>query len=359
MAKRPKRTRKPLHVALVYNAASAILPETPEDRGSTDDLKKMIRHIGRALRSLGHRVTILPLAEDLFAFHRKLRRLNPDVVFNQYDDVVHGVFYEMLFAALVEMMGFRMTGSSALALGLSRYKHTTSKLLDGMGIPVPPCTEVLEKISDVDKHQWKFPLIVQPCHEDAGIGLNRDSVVHSKKALRNQVRYVLQEYKQPALVQLFLPGREFNVGIIGGKRIRLMPLAEVHYHDMPPEIPPIMSYAAKWIENSVEYKKTSIICPAKKVEPQLARQLYTIAMRAFRAIGAWGYGRVDMRLDEDGNPYVLEVNCNASLEYGIGLARSAKRAGIRYPQLLQMIIDAAMEDPPHKVSVPVQSLGHS
>ncbi len=351
MAKQFKRTRKHLHIALVYNSASGLVTDTPEDRGSTADLRKMIHHIGRALRTLGHRVTILPLADDLFSFHRKLRRLGPDVVFNQYDDVVHGVFYEMLFAAIVEMMGFRITGSPALALGLSRYKHTTATLLHGLGIPIPPCTEVLEKIGDVDQHKWKFPLIVQPCHEDAGIGLNRDSVVRTKKALRDQVRYILHEYKQPALVQLFLPGREFNVGIIGGKRVQVMPLAEVLYKDMPPDIPPIMSYAAKWIENSVEYKKTSIVCPAKNVQPQLAQQLNTIALRAFRAIGAWGYGRVDMRLDEEGNPYVLEVNCNASLEEGIGLARSAKKAGIRYPQLLQMVIDAALESRPHKAGV--------
>ncbi len=358
MAYRTKRSRKPLHVVLVYNAASCLVPDSPEDRGSTADLRKMIRHMGRALRSLGHRVTILPLADDLFTFHRKLRRLEPDVIFNQYDDVVHGVFSEMLFAAIVQMMGFRITGSPALALGLSRYKHTTSKLLHGLGIPIPPCTEVLEKVSDVDKHEWRFPLIVQPSHEDAGIGLDRNSVVRTKKALRNQVRHVLREYKQPALVQLFLPGREFNVGIVGGKRTRLMPLAEVRYEEMPPEIPPIMSYAAKWIENSLEYKKTSIICPTV-VEPELARELNDIAIRAFRAVRAWGYGRVDIRLDEEGIPRVLEVNCNASLEEGIGLARAAKRAGIKYPQLLQMIIDAALEGPPYDVGTPVQPLEHA
>jgi D-alanine-D-alanine ligase len=355
MVYRSKQSRKSLHIALVYNAASGLVPDTPEDRGSTADLLKMIRHMGRALRSLGHKVTILPLANDLFAFQRRLRRLCPDVVFNQYDDVVHGAFYEMRFAAIVRMIGFPITGSPALALGLSRSKHTTASLLHGLGIPIPPCTQLLEKVSDVDRHEWKFPLIVQASQEHAGIGLDRNSVVRSKKALRQQVRHILQNFHQPALVQLFLPGREFNVGIIGGKRLRLMPLAEVHYDDMPPEIPPIMSYAAKWIENTLEYKKTSILCPAT-VEPDLARQLNDIAMRAFRAVRAWGYGRVDIRLDESGSPRVLEVNCNASLEDGIGLARSAKRAGIKYPQLLQMVIDAALEGPPYDVTIPMQPL---
>jgi D-alanine-D-alanine ligase len=133
----------------------------------------------------------------------------------------------------------------------------------------------------------------------------------------------------------------------------VLPLAEVCYEDLPPEIPPIMSYAAKWIETSVEYKKTRVICPAV-VEPALARQISDIALRAFRAVQAWGYGRVDIRLDEAGTPRVLEVNCNASLEEGVALARSADRAGISYPQLLQMIIEAALEGPPYDVSVPMR-----
>ncbi len=350
MPNRSRRSCKSLHVALVYNADAGIIPDTPEDRGSTADLRHMIRDMARVLRSLGHRVTVLPLAHDLFAFQRKLRHLDPDVVFNQYDDVVHGALYEMRFAAMVRMMGFPLTGSPALALGLSRYKHMSASLLHGTGIPIPPCTELLERVGDVDRHEWRFPLIVQPSQEHAGIGLDRDSIVRSKKALRQQVRRIVQTYNQPALVQLFLPGREFNVGIVGGKRARVMPLAEVNYEELPADIPPIMSYAAKWIETSVEYKKTSVICPAA-VEPELARQISDIAMRAFRAVRAWGYSRVDIRLDEAGLPRVLEVNCNASLEEGVALARSADKAGISYPQLLQMILSAALEGPPYDVSV--------
>jgi len=352
MPKRSRRSRKPLHVALVYNADTGIVPDTPEDRGSTADLRHMIRDMARVLRSLRHQVTVVPLAHDLFAFQRRLRRLAPDVVFNQYDDVVHGALYEMRFAAMVRMMGFPMTGSPALALGLTRYKHMAASLLQGSGIPIPPCTELLEKVGDVDRYEWKFPLIVQPSQEHSGIGLDRDSIVRSKRALRRQVGHVLRNLNQPALVQSFLPGREFNVGIVGGRKPRVMPLAEVNYGDLPADIPPIMSYAAKWIETSVEYKKTSVICPAN-VEPQLAQQISDIAIRAFQAVRSWGYSRVDIRLDEAGMPRVLEVNCNASLEEGVALARSAERAGIGYPQLLQMIIDAALEGPPYDVSVPM------
>ena len=340
------------HVALVYNACASVLPESPDDRGATADLRRMIRHMARVLRRRGYRVTIAPLANDLMAFQRRLRRLRPDVVFNQYDDVVHGALYEMRFAALVQMMGFPMTGSPALGLGLSRYKHMSASLLQGAGIPIPSNTELLERVGDVDRHRWPFPIIIQPSHEHAGIGLDRDSVVHSKAALRRKTRHILSTYSQPALAQRFLPGREFNVGILGGRKPQVLPLAEVDYSRLPTEIPPIMSYAAKWMENSVEYRNTSVVCPAP-VEPELARRISSIALRAFRAVGGWGYGRVDIRLDETQQPCVLEVNCNPSLEEEVALARSAKRAGIEYPELLDRIVRIALEGPSFEIGIPM------
>lgn len=352
MVEQVRRTKRRLHVALVYNGDCECAPDHPEDRGGMADLRSMIRRMAQALRQVGYKVTVVPLARNLFAFQRKLRRLAPDVVFNQYDDVVHGALYEMRLAALVRMMGFPITGSPALAVGLTRYKHMTASLLQGAGIRIPACTEVLERLSEVDRRGWSFPLIVQPSQEHAGIGLDRDSIVHTKKALREKMRYILQEYRQPVLVQSFLPGREFNVAIVGGRRLRVMPLAEVDYSRLPPEIPPIMSYAAKCIETAEEYKKTSVICPVA-VEPELARDIISLSLRAFRAVGAWGYGRVDVRLDAEGRPCILEVNCNACLEDGYGLARQADQAGISYPRLLQMIVKAALEGMPYDVDVPM------
>lgn len=341
-----------MHIALIYNACRAAAPETPDDRGSVNDLRVFIRRLARALRGLGHRVTVVPLANNLLAFQRKLTRLRPDVVFNQFDDVVHGALYEMRVAALVRMMGFPITGSHALALGLCRYKHMAVSLLQGAGIRVPPGSRLIDRVKDVRSTGWRFPMIVQPSQEHAGIGLTRESVVHNVTALRRQVGLVLREYHQPAMVQRFLPGREFNVGILGGAKQRVLPFAEVNYAELPTDIPPIMSYATKWMEDSLEYKRTSVVCPAD-VSPELARKLTNLTIRAFHALGGWGYGRVDMRLDENGEPHVLEVNCNPCLEEDVALARSAKAAGIGYPELLERIIDAAFEKPPFDADVPM------
>jgi len=340
------------HIALVYNAYTDNEPELPEDRGGMADLKSQVRHIGRTLRRLGHTVTILPLAHDLFGFQRRLRRLRPDVVFNLYDDVVHGAVYEMRLAALVRMMGFPMTGCPALALGLTRYKYMAASLLAGVGVPVPPNTAILETASAVDRHLWQFPIIVQASQEHGGIGLDRHSVVYSKKALRLKVREIITTYRQPALAQRFLSGREFNVGIVGGNRLRVLPLAEVNYRDLPPEIPPIMSYDAKWKENTIEYQSTCVTCPAE-VELAESQRICQVALQAFRAVGGRGYGRVDIRCDEEGNPYVLEVNCNPCLDDEMGLARSAAAAGWSYADLLQFIIRAALEPLPYDFDIPM------
>jgi D-alanine-D-alanine ligase len=340
------------HIAVVYNAYMEDIPDPPEDRGSSSDLRVQVRNIKRHLRRLGHTVTITPLADDLFAFQRRLRRIDPDVVFNLYDDVVHGALYDMRLAALVRMMGYPMTGCSALALGLTRYKFMAASVLAGAGVPIPPNTAMLETVGAVRRHKWDFPIIVQPAQEHGGIGLDRASIVASKKALRDKVGEILREYRQPALAQRFLPGREFNVGILGGNRMRVLPLAEVDYSRLPTDIPPIMSYAAKWVETSEEYKNTTVICPAE-VEPSLGERISQVALQAFRAVGGRGYGRVDMRLDQDNQPYVLEVNCNPCLDEGMGIARSAEKAGIEFPQLLQFIIRVALEPQPYDQDVPM------
>ncbi len=340
------------HIAVVYNAYTAEIPESPEDRGSAADLLLQVRNITRHLRRLGHTVTIAPLADDLFAFQRRLRRIGPDVVFNLYDDVVHGALYDMRLAALVRMMGYPMTGCSALALGLTRYKFMAASVLAGAGVPVPPNTAILETVGAVRRHHWDFPIIVQPAQEHGGVGLDRASIVMSKKALRDKVKEILHTYRQPALAQRFLSGREFNVGILGGNRLRVLPLAEVDYSGLSADIPPIMSYAAKWVETSEEYQHTTVICPAE-VEPELAECISQVALRAFRAIGGRGYGRVDIRLDESNQPYVLEVNCNPCLDEGMGIARSAEKAGISFPQLLEMIVKAALEPQPYDQDVPM------
>src|SRR5262249_6866937 len=161
------------------------------------------------------------------AFQRKLRRVNPDVVFNLYDDVVHGALYDMRLAALVRMMGYPMTGCPALALGLTRYKYMHATLLAGAGIPIPGNTAILESARADTQSMRLSRVVVRAAWEHHGVGRDRQSVGHSKRPQREKVREILRTYPRRALGQLFLPGRDFTAGVLGGNRLRVLPLAEV------------------------------------------------------------------------------------------------------------------------------------
>src|SRR5512136_3142024 len=141
---------KRLRVALIYNAYTDSQPDEKADTGSLHYLRQMVRGIARGLRRLRHDVVVMPLAGDLSVLQRRLSRLQPDVVFNQYDDVVHGALYEMRVAAFIRMLGYPMTGSPALGLGLSRYKFMSLSLLKGAGLPIPANTTLLERVSEVN-----------------------------------------------------------------------------------------------------------------------------------------------------------------------------------------------------------------
>ncbi len=292
----PKR-----RIALIYNAFEESSQESRTDHGGMWHLRQLVRSMARALRRLGHKVDLVPLADDLAAFQRRLLRLAPDVVFNQYDDVVHGALYEMRVATLVRMMGFPMTGSPALGLGLSRYKYMCASLLQGAGIPIPPYTRCWSASATSTATSGSSRSSCSPARSTRASGWTAIRSCPARRRCARRCGPSSPTYRQPALVQRFLPGREFNVGIVGGKRPRVLPLAEVDYSRLPPDIPPIMSYAAKWMERSTEYQKIRVICPAA-VEPELAATIGDTAVRAFRAVGGWGYGRVDIRLDEDNVP---------------------------------------------------------
>jgi D-alanine-D-alanine ligase len=163
---------------------------------------------------------------------------------------------------------------------------------------------------------------------------------------------VLESYRQPALIERYLDGREFNVSVLGNDEPRVLPISEIDYSKLPPEVPRILFYEAKWMEDSPYYLETPAICPARGLSASLARKIEQIARRAFMAMGCRGYARVDMRVGR-GRPYVLEVNGNPSLAPNAGLARSARQAGLTYPDLVSRILydamgrvhDAAHRDP--------------
>jgi D-alanine-D-alanine ligase len=187
-----------------------------------------------------------------------------------------------------------------------------------------------------------FPTIVKPLHEDGSLGISRESVVYDHKALIKQIRYVIDQYQQPALVEEFVEGRELNVGLMetDGK-VGVLPISEIDYSEFPVGVPRICGYEAKWVTESPEYQKSKPICPAP-LESVMKKKVEHIAVKVFKLFGCRDYARVDLRVDEDGRIYVLEVNPNPDISPQSGMARALKAQGTTYAEFVGNLLERAL-----------------
>jgi D-alanine-D-alanine ligase len=187
----------------------------------------------------------------------------------------------------------------------------------------------------------KYPCIVKPFAEDASHGLTEDSLVRDFSALSRQVNLVSSNYGGQALVEEFIEGREFNATVLGNVEYSVLPIGEITYN-LPPDKPRILTFAAKWEQNSIYYKSTPVVCPAK-IDNAEKEKIGKVAQAAFKVIIGRGYARVDMRLDSLGKVNVIEVNPNPDISPNTGAARQAKAAGMTYAQFIEKIISLALE----------------
>ena len=184
-----------------------------------------------------------------------------------------------------------------------------------------------------------FPLIVKPVAEDASIGVGPGAVVHTARALCERVAYVVERYRQAALAEIFVDGREFNISVWGDPP-QVLPLAEIDFAAFDDPYARIVSFAAKWEVDSFEYCHTPVLCPAS-VDPGLGDHVSDVARRAWTTIGCRGYARVDMRLGERDILHVVEVNCNPDLSPDAGFCRAARAAGYSYEDMVVHIAEIA------------------
>lgn len=307
-----------------------------EGRETNDDAESVMR----ALKELGHDVNVYHVDLDLF---EKLRgdKSNIDLVFNLCDD---GFFsnpeLEPHLPAMLDVLNIPYTGGGYFTLALTLKKDIVKKILAYHALPTPRF-QVFET-GDENLRELNFPLIVKPIHEDASIGIKDESVVYNEEKLRERVKYVIKEYKQSALVEEFIDGREFNVGVLGDKEKEILPLSEITFDGLPEGKPKIVNYDAKWKEDSIDYKETRRNCPAR-VDEELGNKLRELALKAASLFGCRDYFRVDFRIDKNNNPYILEVNQSPDISEDAGLFAMAKATGYSYKDLINRVIKSAIK----------------
>ncbi|MCX7668859.1 MAG: ATP-grasp domain-containing protein, partial [Anaerolineae bacterium] len=261
------------------------------------------------------------------------------LVFNLGEGIQGRLFEEARIAWALEAMGYCITGSSGDALARSIHKARAKQLFARAGIPTPRW-RIYRSVAEVTDG-LEFPLIVKPMAEDGSLGIDPEAVVHDLAALRARVAHTIACYRQAALVEEFIIGREFNVSL-WGPAPDLLPLAEIDFHDFPDPYEQIVSFAAKWDPASFAYHHTPVICPAA-VDDRLAERIRRVALAAWQTIGCRGYARVDIRVDRAGQPYVIEVNCNPDLSPEAGFFQAVRRLGYSYEAMVNRIVAMAVD----------------
>jgi D-alanine-D-alanine ligase len=189
-------------------------------------------------------------------------------------------------------------------------------------------------------------MIVKPLHEDGSLGISKESVVFNDEGLSRQIRYVIEKYHQPALVEEYIDGREMNVGLMetNGK-VGTLPISEIDYSEFPEGIPKICGYEAKWVPESIEYQKSKPLCPAS-LEWEMKKRMEHIALKVFKLFGCRDYARVDFRIGQDGKVFVLEVNPNPDISPQSGMTRAIKAQGMTYEEFIRGMLERALQRSP-------------
>jgi D-alanine-D-alanine ligase len=287
-----------------------------------------------------HEIKSLPVNKNIYY---QIKAEKPEMVFNLCDDGFWGDYtMEPHIPILLDILNIPYTGNGYFTLALCQNKVRAKDVLTYNKILTPKFQVFTAAERKVDP-ELKYPLIVKPIREDGSVGIRERSVVENEAQLKEEVAHIVKFYNQEALVEEFIDGREFNVSLIGNKRPIVLPISEIDFSGMPEHLPNIVSYRAKWVKQSIEYKKTPVKCPAN-VDEKITKTVEETARKCYKIFGCRGYVRIDFRYHEKENKlYVLEINPNPDISQDAGLTRSAGVAGISYADLLQKIIDFGME----------------
>lgn len=329
----------------------AVLYDGGADDWTTEDIQSVLEPVwavSRVLTVAGHQVTRVQVRPDL-VWLDAVRKA--DLVFNLCEGIGGISHLEYTVASAIELCGIPYTGAKAWTMTVCHRKPLLNALLHAEGIPVPVWRAVEgRRGKEIDV---PLPAMVKPAAEDASVGIEQESVVTSPEALRERVRYLATQFSE-IIVQRYIHGREIAVAFVGD---RTLPLSEIDFGAMPEGAWPILSFQAKWTPGSPEDLGSRPICPAN-LNADLAERVRLVAVAAWRAVRGSGYGRVDLRVDADGRPWVIEVNPNPDISTDAGLARMAAASGWSYRDLVLQILDDTLAEPtPSRLRALVQLAG--
>ena len=342
-----------MKVGLAFNLIrEEILEGRPIDAIAEYDSIGTIDAIKTAIESGGHGVVLIEADEN---FSENLKKAKPDIVFN-ITEGLGGECRESYAPNICETFGIPCTGSGPLTLSIALDKARTKEILSHNGIPTAKW-QVFKSKNDVIDPSLRFPLIVKLLHEGSSMGLDQSSIVENEKELKKRVEYLISTYHEPALVEEYLDGREFTIGIIGneikGKKPKIFPIRETVHEtknsivlfDIDNEVIPLVEKrkSKEEIDKYTDEKRWNwhSVCPAE-ITKDMENELKIIALSVFKAMDCRDWCRMEIRYRED-VPHVLELNPIAGIAPGYWFPKTAEVAGYSYNEFVNLILDAALD----------------
>jgi D-alanine-D-alanine ligase len=346
-----------VRVVVLFNRDFEGAEADPENK-AREDIRDIAENIVRILEGAGHPAVTLGVTGDVVAAMTAIRSHRPAMVFNLCESIQGDNRFESLLPLLLDLEGIPYTGSGPFALGLALRKDRAKEILRAHDVPVPRGMLVNDSTTPIP---LAFPMIVKPTREDASVGICSGSVVHDPEALAERVRYVISHYRQPALVEEYIEGREIYVSLLGrvGEPPEIFPFFEIDFSDMPADRPRIVSFEGKWIEDSVEYNGTRPV-RCEGLTPELRQHIADTALRAFDAMELRDYARMDVRLTAQGIPYIIDVNPNCDLsDLAGGFSKAARAGGLAYEDVILRLVSLALSRRPDADTIPLSERSRS
>ncbi|HOT26994.1 MAG TPA: ATP-grasp domain-containing protein [Candidatus Ozemobacteraceae bacterium] len=328
-----------MRVLILVNAPAIV--ERWEGEAASD---RGVEHAATAVRSAlerrGHQVVPLLVGADPGPLLRAVHEFKPDAVFNLCETIGGNSRLEAAVPFLLRWLKVPCTGNTPEALVLLLDKICTKRLLRDVGLPTPPFAALYD-VRGLDG--WgDWPAILKPSTEDASLGIDVGSVVSDVEAAKDRFELLFDRFGLPVLIERYIDGRELNVAILATEDGLRFGINEIDYSELPSDRPKILTYDAKWSEESEEFMKTPVKAPAV-LEPALDAEVRSLAATAFSALDLRGYARLDLRIDADGKPWILELNPNPDIGPGTGFVKSLPQMGLGYDDAIEQIARMALK----------------
>lgn len=328
---------------IVLIVHETLVPPTDIEGLSEADIDpfRMEYNVLSTLEGLGHEVRVIGIGDRLEPLRETIREWRPHIVFNVLDQFSHIVAYDHHVVAYLELMRQPYTGCNPRGMMLSRDKVLTKQLLAWHRIATPDFQLFPYGRRFREPKRLTFPLFVKSATEDASLGIAQASVVDDMQSLRERVEFIHEHVQTDALVEEYIDGRELYIGVLGNNRLTTLPVWELDFGTLTDRRARIATRKAKW-DRKYQERHTIATGPAEGTSSELAARLAHLAKRTYRALHMSGYARLDLRMRDDGKVFLLEANANPDLTYGEDFAESASAAGLRYPELVQRIVNLGL-----------------